>query len=102
MDQAVGLTALNGCFIDGIFFVANHLTCHSLFKKTLLFITPEGGFSPPDRALGPWFKTTGFQPYSLSVDGSVRQFLCHQLSSGGCLLCPWLQGGTAHQRASHI
>jgi hypothetical protein len=26
MDQAVGLPALNGCFIDGIFFVANHLT----------------------------------------------------------------------------
>jgi len=25
MDQAVGLPALNGCFIDGIFFVANHL-----------------------------------------------------------------------------
>jgi hypothetical protein len=39
-----------------------------------LFITPEGGFSPPDRALGPWFKTTGFQPYSLSAGGSVRQF----------------------------
>jgi hypothetical protein len=77
-------------------------SCHSLFKNTLLFITLEGGFSPSDRALGPWFKTTGFQPYSLSVDGSVRQFLCHQLSSGGCLLCPRLQDGTAHQRASHI
>ena len=25
MDHAVGLPALNGCFIDGIFFVANHL-----------------------------------------------------------------------------
>jgi hypothetical protein len=25
MDQAVGLPALNGRFIDGIFFVANHL-----------------------------------------------------------------------------
>ncbi len=25
MDQAVGLPALNGCFIDGTFFVANHL-----------------------------------------------------------------------------
>jgi hypothetical protein len=25
MDQAVGLPALNFCFIDGIFFVANHL-----------------------------------------------------------------------------
>ena len=48
------------------------------------FITPEGGFSPPDRALGPWFKTTGLQPYSLSVGGLVRQLLCHQLSSGGC------------------
>jgi hypothetical protein len=26
MDQAVGLPALNGCFIDGIFFIVNHLT----------------------------------------------------------------------------
>jgi hypothetical protein len=25
MDQAVGLPALNGCFIDGMFFVVDHL-----------------------------------------------------------------------------
>ncbi len=25
MDQAVGLPALNGCFTNGVFFVANHL-----------------------------------------------------------------------------
>jgi hypothetical protein len=25
MDQAVGLPTLNACFLDGTFFVANHL-----------------------------------------------------------------------------
>jgi hypothetical protein len=29
MDQAVGLPVLNGCFIEGISFVANHLRCFS-------------------------------------------------------------------------
>ena len=55
------------------------VTCFGVDENNRLsddryFITPEGGFSPPDRALGPWFKTTGFQPYSLSAGGSVRQF----------------------------
>jgi hypothetical protein len=26
MDQAVGLPTLNSCFVDGTFFVANHLS----------------------------------------------------------------------------
>jgi hypothetical protein len=45
-----------------------------IFFVRPFLLPPEGGFSPPDRALGPWFKTTGFQPYSLSAGGSVRQF----------------------------
>ena len=30
---------------------------------------------PARRALGPWFQTTGFQPFSLSVGGEVRRKL---------------------------
>jgi hypothetical protein len=36
---------------------------------------PLGGFSPPEGRLAPWFQTTGFQPFSLSVGGEVRRKL---------------------------
>jgi hypothetical protein len=35
MDQAVGLPALNGCFIDGMFFVVNHLSIRLSYPKMI-------------------------------------------------------------------
>ena len=74
------------------------ITCHSLFKKTLLFITPEGGFNPPDRALGPSFKTTGFQPYSFQLTVQSASFYATSFQ----MVVVYFVHGTAHQRASHI